>query len=119
MHTLTPFLLHPPRAHLLCDVIVTGVNAVPEQVLSAAVTAAEVTVVHELPAGVGEGMWLQGPSGGGVQTQAMGWGSLRYPSGPNKEAALTQPGQETIACSEAGRGAATCLPDPLAAMAHR
>jgi hypothetical protein len=40
------------RAHLLCDVIVTGVDAVTEQVLGAAITAAEVTVVHELPVGV-------------------------------------------------------------------
>lgn len=40
-----------PRAHLLCDVIVTGIDAVAEQVLGAAITAAEVTVVHELPVG--------------------------------------------------------------------
>lgn len=36
--------------YLLCDVHVTGVDAVSEQVLCAALAAAEVTVVEELPA---------------------------------------------------------------------
>lgn len=44
-------VLQPPRTHLLCDVIVTRVNAVPEQVLSAAITATEVAAMHELPVG--------------------------------------------------------------------
>lgn len=42
-----------PRAHLLRDVIVTGVDAVTEQVLGAAITATEVAVMHELPVGGG------------------------------------------------------------------
>lgn len=59
-----------PRAHLLCDVIVTGVDAVSEQVLSAAIAAAEVTAVHELP--VGEGTRLPSLPPSGAPTQAMG-----------------------------------------------
>lgn len=58
-------------AHLLRDVIVTGVDAVTEQVLGAAVTAAEVTVVHELPVGV-EGTCLPCRPQPGTPTQAVG-----------------------------------------------
>lgn len=38
------------QSHLLVDVDVTGVDAVSEQVLRAAVTAAQVAVVKQLPA---------------------------------------------------------------------
>lgn len=65
--------LLPPgsKAHLLRDVIVTGVNAVPEQVLSAAVAAAEVAAVHELPARVeGGASGCRGPLGTEVQIRA-------------------------------------------------
>lgn len=93
------FLFCPPGTHLLCDVIVTRVNAVPEQILSAAITAAEVAAVHELPVGAeGSSSGCRGPLRW-VQTQAMGWVSTHPPRGepgtPSKEAALTGSGEKS------------------------
>ena len=57
----------PALVHLLCDVVVTGVDAVPEQVLGAAVAAAKVAAVHELPGGAGWG-------GNACLCMSCGWG---------------------------------------------
>lgn len=107
------FLFCPPGTHLLCDVIVTRVNAVPEQILSAAITAAEVAAVHELPAGVeGSSSGCRGPLRW-VQTQAMGWVSTYYPRKEpgthSKGAALTRSGEKSCLTFELMRSSANPL----------
>lgn len=121
-------VLHPLRTYLLRDVVVTGVNAVSEQVLSATVTATEVAAVHELP--VGEGGGRRGevaaeasPPGPGVHTGL--WAESTQYLGekardPSKEAVLTQSGEKSCLTSELKRspsseasgGAATPLQSP-------
>lgn len=95
-----------PRAHLLRDVIVAGVNAVAEQVLGAAVTAAEVTVVHELPVGA-EGTCLPSLPESGAPTQAMGWVSIQYrgcQEGDHKRNAPPDLPTQTVYSKDGGQG---------------
>lgn len=96
-----------PKAHLLRDVIVAGVNAVPEQVLGAAVTAAEVTVVHELPVGA-EGTCLPSLPESGAPTQAMGRVSIWYwgcqEGGHRRNAPPDLPTQMTVYSKDGGQG---------------
>lgn len=47
-------------SHLFIDVDVTGVNAVPEKVLCAAITAAQVAVMEQLPAQKHRGTHFKG-----------------------------------------------------------
>ena len=102
-------VLHPLRTHLLRDVVVTGVNAVSEQVLSATVTATKVAAVHELPAGDGgrgEVAAEAGPPGPGVHTGL--WAESTQCLGekardPSKEAVLTQSGEKSCLTSELKR----------------
>lgn len=96
-----------PRAHLLRDVIVAGVDAVPEQVLGAAVTAAEVTVVHELPVGA-EGTCLPSLPESGAPTQAMGRVSIWYwgcqEGGHRRNAPPALSTQMTVYSKDGGQG---------------
>lgn len=96
-----------PRAHLLRDVIVAGVDAVPEQVLGAAVTAAEVTVVHELPVGA-EGTCLPSLPESGAPTQTMGWVSIWYRGcqggGHSRNTPSDLPTQMTVYSKDGGQG---------------